>query len=54
MEQAVTWADVKASTAVKKAAALATDDPWEMYEAAIMLMECVTVERNARSFRIRV
>ena len=35
MEQAMTWADVKANIMVKEVAA-----PWEMYEAALMLMEC--------------
>ena len=40
MEHAVTWADVKASIVVKEVAALATKDPWKMYEASLMPMEC--------------
>ena len=38
MEQAVTWADVNAKIALKEVAPF-TDGYWEMYDAALMLME---------------
>ena len=40
MKQAVTWTDVKANIVMKLVAAPAADDPWEMYEASLRLMEC--------------
>ena len=40
MEQAVTWADVKANIVVKQVAAPVANDPWETNETSLMLMDC--------------